>query len=118
MRLGGIAVGLLIASPALAGPFDGTYSLDPSAGCTEGAAGLRIEDNVFHGIESKCRMENPVDVRDMDAFLYDMQCSGEGESWTARALFMNGAEGGLIMVWNGFAFQYASCASTPETLAN
>ncbi len=106
----GIWAGLFSAADA--GEFDGIYKQGAQSDCSligvDGGA-LRIEDDVFYGIESQCRMERPVDVVDMDAYLYDMKCSGEGAEWLARALFMHAANDGLIMVWNGYAFQYDRC---------
>lgn len=102
----------MLAAPALAGEFDGVYKQGPASDCAllgvDGGA-LMVRDGIFHGVEMQCRMENPVDVRDMDAVLYDMECSGEGSVWSARALFMKAADGGLIMVWNGYAFHYDRC---------
>lgn len=113
MRAAGfIAATFLLAGQASAGAFDGVYRQGPETDCAklgQDGGALRIQDNVFEGVENTCRMENPVDVRDMDAVLFDMMCSGEGENWQARALFMRAADDGLIMVWNGFAFKYDSC---------
>jgi hypothetical protein len=113
-----LAAGLtLMALPALAvGEYDGSYRATPETDCalSEGErAPLRIKDDVFYGLESRCAMTNPVPVRDMDAMLYDMDCAGEGEAWRARALFMRAAEGGLVMVWDGYAFQYGRCPEQP-----
>jgi len=104
------------AFPAAADPFDGLYKPSPTTDCTiEGADGgaLRVADNVFHGVESQCAMTRPVNVRDMDGVLYDMVCTGEGEEWTSRALFLRAADGGLILVWNGYAFKYDRCSAEP-----
>lgn len=103
---------LLAAAPASGGEFDGVFKQGPAWDCglpgVDGGA-LVIENGIFHGVEMECRMENPVNVRDMDAYLYDMECSGDGSAWSARALFMHAANKGLIMVWNGYAFQYDRC---------
>lgn len=103
----------VMALPALADGFDGTYRQAANADCalvgTDGGA-VQIEDGIFHGVEVDCRMTNPVNVNDMDAVLYTMQCSGEDQVWTERALLMDKAEGdGIIMVWNGYAFVYDRC---------
>lgn len=101
-----------LAQPGLAETFDGLYSQGQGAICAPlegGSETVRIEKGVFHGIETECRMENPVDVRDMNAVLYDMQCRGDETAWSARALFMAAADGGLIMVWDGYAFKYDPC---------
>lgn len=101
-----------LPATAMADQFDGLYRLTPEADCAltgqEGGA-LKIEDGVFYGVESRCVMTRPVNVRDMDAVLYDMECGGEGTTWVERALFMTAADGGLIMVWNGYAFKYDRC---------
>ena len=80
---------LMAAMPAMGGEFDGVFKQGPEWDCglagVDGGA-LVIKDGIFHGVEMECRMENPVDVRDMDAYLYDMECSGGGSAWSARAL--------------------------------
>lgn len=109
------ALAALVAGPAAAQEvtsFDGTFRQSRDADCAavgEDGGALRIAGGIFYGVESQCRMTDPVDVRDMDAVLYDMACSGEGSEWRERAMFMRAADGGLIMVWNGFAFHYDRC---------
>ncbi|WP_416510469.1 hypothetical protein [Aliiroseovarius sp. YM-037] len=107
-----IAATVFSAGIAQAGAFDGIFRQTAESDCTligQDGGALKIEDDVFFGVESQCNMANPTDVRDMDAVLYDMECSGEGTTWIARALFMHAADDGLIMVWNGFAFKYDRC---------
>ncbi|WP_108484393.1 hypothetical protein [Oceaniglobus ichthyenteri] len=107
-----MALALFAAAPVAADPFDGLYKPAPTTDCTivggDGGA-LKVEGDTFFGAESQCKMTTPVNVRDMDAILYDMVCDGEGESWVSRALFMRAADGGLILAWNGFAFKYDRC---------
>ncbi|MDR9426869.1 MAG: hypothetical protein RI538_01405 [Salibaculum sp.] len=98
----------------LATPYDGTYRQNANADCglvgVDGGA-LRIAEGIFYGVESECRMSRPVNVVNMDATLYTMECSGEGARWTERAMVMNAAEGdGIIMVWDGYAFRYDRCS--------
>ena len=95
-------------------PYDGVYKQNANAECAlvgvDGGA-LEIKDNIFYGVETECRMTRPVNVVDMDATLYTMQCTGEGSSWTERAMLMKpaGDADGLIMIWNGYAFAYDAC---------
>lgn len=101
-----------------AAPFDGVYKQTANAECAlvgvDGGA-LEIRDGIFYGVEVECRMTRPVNVLDMDAILYTMQCSGEDQNWTERAMLMEPAEGdGLIMVWNGYAFVYDKCKDAAE----
>lgn len=105
----------LVAAPAILGanPYDGVYKQTVNAECAlvgvDGGS-LKIEDDIFYGVEVECRMTNPVAVEDMNATLYEMQCSGEGETWTERALLMPDAEDtGLYMIWSGYAFRYDRC---------
>ncbi|RVT87331.1 hypothetical protein DXV76_04410 [Rhodobacteraceae bacterium CCMM004] len=105
-----------LAAPAAAGPFDGLWRPSPTADCTrvggDGGA-LKIEGDSFTGAESTCDLTLPVNVRDMNAVLYDMRCTGEGDEWTQRVLLMTAADGGLIMLLNGFAFKYDACGADP-----
>lgn len=102
-----------LAAPAAALPWDGTYLLSEEGDCAqvgeEGGA-LRIEEGVLTGVDSSCRMTDPVDVLDLDATLYVMECEGEGQSWTERAMLMRPAEDdGIFLLWRGYAFRYARC---------
>lgn len=105
---------LFAAVPALADTYDGIYRQNDNADCalvgTDGGA-LKIEDGIFYGVEMECRMTHPVNVVDMEAMLYTLQCSGEDQTWSERAMVMEDAqtEGGIIMLWNGYAFRYSRC---------
>lgn len=116
--IGGLALAALLAGGAAAAPYDGTYRLSRDADCTkigeEGGA-LRIADGLFEGIDSECRMTRPVDVVDMDATLYTMECSAGDTRWSERALLMRAAEDdGLIMLWDGYAFRYERCTAEAQ----
>ncbi|MGR3485567.1 MAG: hypothetical protein ACU0BF_09490 [Paracoccaceae bacterium] len=119
MRQHSLAAALaLLALPVAAQQFDGVYRQAANAECgLVGANGgaVEIAGGIFRGVELECRMENPVDVRDMDAVLYDMTCSGEDDAWSERAMLLRAADGSddLIMVWNGYVFRYGLCPATP-----
>lgn len=104
----------LLPMAASANPFDGIYKQNANAECAligvDGGA-LEIKEGIFYGVESECRMTRPVNVVDMDATLYTMQCTGEGSVWTERAMLMKPAADpdGLIMIWDGYAFVYEAC---------
>ncbi|OUD09879.1 hypothetical protein BVC71_08645 [Marivivens niveibacter] len=103
----------VVPAIAAATPYDGVYRQAANADCglvgVDGGA-LMIKDGIFHGVDMECRMENPVNVTDMDATLYTLHCSGEDDHWTERALIMNAADSdGIIMLWNGYAFRYETC---------
>ncbi|SHI60750.1 hypothetical protein SAMN04488012_10256 [Palleronia salina] len=120
------ALALVAGGQAVAGAYDGLWRANPTAECAftdTPASALKIEDNVLFGVESRCEMTTPVNVRDMEAILYDMACSSEeqvevdGETqtqtrtWSDRAMFMTAADGGLFLIWNGYAFKYERCPS-------
>jgi hypothetical protein len=111
-----LAVAIALGPAAAADEYDGRYLITPDASCSapDSAPGLlRIEDGVLHGAESVCRMTQPVAVRGMDATLYDMVCTGEGLAWRERAMLMHGAEGELVLLWDGYAFAYPACPAPP-----
>ncbi|SMY08397.1 hypothetical protein [Flavimaricola marinus] len=110
----GLALGAAaMPALALAGPYDGVYRQVANAECAlvgvDGGS-IEIREGLFYGVEMECRMTRPVDVVNMDATLYTMQCTGEAETWTERAMVMDAADGdGIIMLWNGYAFRYDRC---------
>jgi hypothetical protein len=107
------AVLALLPGLAFAGPWDGTYRQAANAECglvgVDGGA-LQIAGGVFTGVGMTCEMTRPVNVLDMDATLYTMECTGDGQSWSERAMLMRDAQGGgIFMIWNGYAFRYGRC---------
>ena len=114
-----LAVIAFAATAAAASPYDGVYKQVANAECAlvgvDGGA-LEIREGIFYGVGAECRMTRPVNVVDMEATLYTMQCTGEGSNWTERAMLMKPARAadedgpdGLIMVWDGYAFVYEGC---------
>ncbi len=108
----------IVPTLAVATPYDGVYKQTANAECSlvgvDGGA-LEIRGGIFFGVESQCRMTRPVNVVNMNATLYTMECSGEGQVWTERAMIMQDAEtDGIIMVWNGYAFRYDKCAADAD----
>lgn len=106
-------LGVIFAGSAFAGPYDGVYKQTANAECSlvgvEGGS-LRIAENIFYGVAMQCRMSRPVDINDMDATIYTMECSGDDLTWTERAIVMNDADNtGIYMIWDGYAFRYDRC---------
>ena len=115
----GLCLAAVVPGLAWATPYDGVYKQAANAECSlvgvDGGA-IEVRDGIFYGVEAECRMTRPVNVLEMDATLYTMQCSGEDQIWTERAMLMKpaanpdtGEKSGLIMIWDGFAFVYESC---------
>jgi len=107
----------LLPAAAFAGPYDGVFKQAANAECALvgiNGGSLKIENDIFYGVELECLMTKPVPVNDMDATLYTMQCSGGDQHWTERAMLMlNKETDGIIMVWNGYAFVYDRCEASP-----
>ena len=103
----------LLPGVAMATPYDGTYRQTANADCgligVDGGA-VKIEGGLFYGVEMECQMTRPVNVVNMDATLYTFVCSGDDQYWSERVMLMEAAEeGDLIMIWNGYAFNYGRC---------
>ena len=119
-----IALATFLAMPLAAQSirYDGIWAIgDPSA-CVEGRDHVnfayRIQNGEMTGLESSCFMTNPVEVRDMSATLYDMDCAGEGETWTFRMMLMIDRDGALVRVTDGQALISPRCTGfAPGSIA-
>lgn len=88
---------------------EGTLAVDRAEPSSDARLTISGDTIAFH--ESTCTLANPVAVRGMaGATLYDVTCTGEGETWTDRTLLMPGADGALVRLVQGHAFTYARCA--------
>jgi len=110
---------LPLAATAQDGMFEGDWAAgDPMACDVSGNdsinLALRIRGDVFRGLETECRMTNPVTVRDLGAMLYDMDCTGEGDRWSYRALLMIDRDGQLVLISDGSALIYPRCQAYAE----
>ncbi len=99
------------ATGAGAQGYDGTYRFPGTQGCTflgidNGV--IQIRRGVLSGAENDCRMTNPIEVRDMDATLYDLLCQGEGMEWQERAMIMRSARG-VVIARRGYATDFERC---------
>jgi hypothetical protein len=106
MRSAAVLLACSLAAPAIANSdaFDGRYFPQGAQGwdCTsigmDGGA-LAVQGGHLYGVESKCKISMPVSVRGMDATLFDLQCSAEGEDYSERVL-MGHSEDGIVIVRN------------------
>lgn len=102
---------IFVASAVQAGQFDGKYRLNKHWDCkTVGMDGgaMEIRSGKLRGVESLCLMKNPIAVRGMEAVLYDLECNGEGETWSNRLMLLK-QKGGLLYIQDGFATQWRHC---------
>lgn len=70
---------------------------------------LRLTETTMTHYESSCALTNPVSIRDINGILFDMVCTGEGEEWTERGLFIVDNEGGLLYHRRGRNDIYTLC---------
>ncbi len=118
MRFPHLVIALTLSSTTLmpltvnASPYDGRYRLNSSWDCrsvgSDGGA-IRIQGNSFEGVESSCQMSNPTTVRDMAAHLYDLSCSGEGETYSYRIMIMRADQGDIYLINKGNASLWQKC---------
>jgi hypothetical protein len=83
-RFAPLLISALCLLPAilLGGPYDGVYRQTANAECAligVNGGSVRIASGIFYGVETQCRMTRPVDVNGMNATLYTMECSAEGQ---------------------------------------
>ena len=103
---------LALSGTVLSGPYDGLYFTGNSS-CDLNMVGIdggpyKIEDDVFWGTEMGCELKNPVNVRGMNATLYDGECGGEGEEWERRYLIME-SEVGIYWIEDGYVMELIRC---------
>lgn len=108
-------IALLVPSCLMAQGFDGLYFPEGQRGwlCDEESLGqdggaLAIRERKLIGVETSCALTRPVNVRDMDAVLYDLDCTAEGEQATERALIAR-SDTGVIILRDGFVAQWQKC---------
>ncbi len=83
-----LVVLLMLVGPASA--VDGVYRRTTSDTCPVLGDDryFELKHPFLHLHETTCEMTMPVNVTDMNATLYTLQCHGEGETWSKRALVM------------------------------
>lgn len=68
------------------------------------------ENEYFVGAyeETTCTYTNQTNVRGMNAWLFDAECSAEGEPFKYRTMLMR-SENGVFEIFDGFVEYYESC---------
>lgn len=105
----------LLSAPLHAQSLDGTYhwtGSDPATACDTTVYNdgrITIAGNRISFVESQCKLDAPVSVRDMpEGTLYDATCTGEGEIWTER-MFVYRTFAGVAVLSRGAARTYTRC---------
>lgn len=98
-----------------AGPFDGLYrpnydwalAWDCTTVGVDGGA-LAVENDTLTAVDNSCTLSDPVEVRDMEAVLYDAECSGDGGASAGRIMLM-AHDFGLYVIRDGFVLDWIRC---------
>ena len=71
-----------------------------------GAVGF--QDGQMIGLENSCTMANERALPELGAHLYDMTCSGEGETSTQSVMLMQ-HDAGIYVIYPGVVVDWAAC---------
>ena len=114
MRILGASLALTftLSAATVSGPYDGLYryrnqSCNPNMLGMDGGP-VKIQENVFIGVEMGCELTNPTNIRGMNATLYDGKCGGEGEEWEGRYMVMK-SHHGIYWIHNEFITEFLRC---------
>lgn len=98
---------------AMAGPFDGVYVTHPERGPPDltrcAALEVLIADDRVSYFDVQCRLSNPVQIRGMDALLYDSQCTLDGSARAGRVLIRRMSSGDVTLVTPFMDLRLAGC---------
>ena len=106
-------VALCLSGAVHAGPYDGVYVVNPADGRPDPAeceavsiliAGDRV---TYHDV--RCDLGNPVQIRDMDAILFDGICQLDRAAKRGRVLIRRMASGDLALVTPFMDVQLTPC---------
>jgi hypothetical protein len=109
IRFATVMAVLLATGTANATPYDGLYRPDAAwadywncktIGLDGGA--MSIAGNVFTAVENQCTLTNPTAIRDMDATLYDVVCSAEGDDYFYRMMILK-TDTGVTIIHNAYS---------------
>ena len=105
MRIAAAILLSFASTTVMAGPFEGTWDASKETYSLElSDFRLTISGNQANYWESTCEMVQATQLRDMgSSILYDLQCNGEGETYSGgRVLYSITAAGQLLAYSGGF----------------
>lgn len=73
------------------------------------AVPLHISGNRIAFYESSCELTAPENIRGIYGQLFDVLCSGEGEQWSYRGLFILNEDGTMVYHRDGRTDIYNRC---------
>jgi len=76
-------------------------------GMDGGAVG--VQGTTLHGVENACNLENAFPIPGMDAMMFDLTCTGEGQTYDGGKVILVPTETGLGLVRDGFVNTWQLC---------
>ncbi|AHM05212.1 hypothetical protein roselon_02925 [Roseibacterium elongatum DSM 19469] len=61
------------------------------------------------GLENACTLTDPVEVRGMDAMLFDTQCNGEGVAYDGGRVMLMATRAGIAIISDGSVVEWTRC---------
>lgn len=116
MRVLSTLATVLLASGAIATPYEGNYlplnyypgaSSCWDAGEPQGITWIR--DDTLRMIEMPCKLSAAEPVRGMDATLYDAHCTYDSGAETSGRVMLMQAPGELWVIWDGYIEHWRRC---------
>lgn len=83
------------------------FSCDGQWGLIGGRLGIR--DGQLIGLENACTLTDPVEVRGMDAMLFDTQCAGEGVEYDGGRVMLMATRAGIAIIRDGSVVEWTRC---------
>lgn len=63
----------------------------------------------LRGVESVCRLKDPVPIPGMDAVRFTTTCAGEGTTWDAGPVIVLPTQDGVSLVYQDYAVSWTRC---------
>lgn len=98
-----------LASPAFAQPFYVGFWVAEQSACAYPDTMLEFTETTYFGFEDTCELTNPVNIRDMDAVLFDAVCNGEGGEKTSRLMIAAEGDERIMLHQHGFTTIFETC---------
>ena len=87
-------------------PNQGTWDC-ATLGMDGGAVG--VQGDTLHGVENACTLSNALPIPGMNAALFGLTCTAEGQSYDAGNVILVPTDNGLGLVYDGFVTTWLRC---------
>lgn len=103
--------GLASSALAQAPVFDGNWAANPEScnASNSDLVPLWISGDVIQHYESRCALINTLLIPGLPGKIFDMECTGEGESWTTRGLLLLNEDDSIVYSHDGWSVIMHRC---------